>query len=65
MRKVILWFIKAVIIFVIIFIWVATKEMGVPAIIRSGICLAVFFAVLYYNPNSNENNSESNELDKK
>lgn len=60
MSKSILWIIKIILIFVVIVIMTITKEMGIPAIVRNVIGIAIIFAIIKYKP-SNENQNNNNQ----
>lgn len=60
MSKSILWTIKIVLIFIVIVIMTITKEMGIPAIIRNVIGIAIVFAIIKYKPSrDNQDNNQT------
>ena len=59
MSKSILWTIKIVLIFIVI-VMTITKEMGIPAIIRNVIGIAIVFAIIKYKPSrDNQDNNQT------
>ena len=59
MSKSILWTIKIVLIFIVV-IMTITKEMGIPAIIRNVIGIAIVFAIIKYKPSrDNQDNNQT------
>ena len=60
MSKSILWTIKIVLIFIVIVIMTITKEMGIPAIIRNVIGIAIVCAIIKYTPSrDNQDNNQT------